>query len=92
MSKRQRIASQNMKSPERHGLSIHTMDQIRDNDEVAALADYLREENRIKINVDYCLSYSSGKYHLLCNGSYETTIIEASLKFNICFYTIRNYK
>jgi hypothetical protein len=51
--------------------------------------NHLREEFRLKLNVDYSYTKKYNELHILCNKVYADTIREEAFKFSIpitCFH------
>jgi len=47
------------------------------------MIDFLRDENRIKINVDYSIASKYGEIHIMCCEAYAKNIEEAASLFGI---------
>ncbi len=51
----------------------------------------LREEYRLKLNIDYAMTRKYGELHILCNKVYEESIREVSEKLGIKITSLHTY-
>jgi len=55
------------------------------------LARMLRENHRLKQNIDYCWLYKYDELHILCHAVYKDVILEMARKQQVPVKTIQTF-
>lgn len=52
----------------------------------------LREDDRIKLGVDYAVARKYGELHVYCNAVYQATIAERAVEFGVTITSIETWE